>query len=109
MSEGTAVEARKLESSVPSWRSEVWGASRQATVAIAVDVIIYCSCLLGLMICFLTLKCFQWMGYSEQRLALFELVHFWAYWFLNLLFVCDLVVKSALHLAKGWKNAQHDV
>lgn len=83
--------------------------SRQATVAIAVDVAIYCSCLIGLMICYLALRLFRWMGYPPDRLALFEFVHFWAYWGLNLLFVWDLVVKSALLLAKGWKNAKDDV
>lgn len=106
MSEGTAVEARKFDEQSSSWAAQVWAGSRQATIAIAADVLIYCFCLAALMICFFSLKIFQWLGYSANRLAFFETLHFWAYWFLNLLFVWDLIIKCVFVLLTGWKNAK---
>jgi hypothetical protein len=110
MPEGAVATSPKLVtadgSAGLSWWKEVWLGCRPATIAIAIDVVIYCCCLIGLMIFYLAVKVFHQAGYPEQRLAFFELAHFWAYWVLNLLFVWDLVFKSVLLLASGWKIAK---
>lgn len=109
MSEGMAAEASKIDEQSSSWVALVWAGSRQATIAIAIDLVIYCFCLAALMICYFSLKVFHWLGYPPARIAFFETLHFWAYWLLNLLFAWDLIIKSAVVLVSGWKNAKRDL
>ena len=73
--------------------AEVWAENRAIFKAMITDALLFLCTLVILAFCYSVLRLLKWLGYPQDRVALMETVHYWAYVSVDFLFIIDLFYK----------------
>jgi hypothetical protein len=77
---------------------EIWTENRTIFKALVTDALLFMAVLGALLVCSVALHALQRAGYNQSRLAFLELIHYYAYLIVSIMFLIDLVLKLFMHL-----------
>jgi hypothetical protein len=83
-----------------SFWKERWNNTKHVAGAIIEDVMLFSIFVVGISFAYLVLGILAWVGYSSQRIEMFETIHYYAYLAALGLLMLDFVITIGLHMVR---------